>query len=535
MVLSFKQEVLMSKAVFKPCKQHQMMLLPPDLSDLIPPDSLVRVVDEVIDSIDTRELYALYPGGGTSAYDPKMMLKVIVYAYASGIYSSRRIEKATRENIHFMWICGMQPLDHMTINRFRSERIRPVFENIFTNVVTLLADKGLITLDTYFLDGTKIEADANKYTFVWKKSVDANRAKLQNKVHRHLEEIDRINEEEDRLAESLPEPEEVTAEDIAEVARRINERLKARPEDKDLTRGKKSFENDYLPRMKRYEKHSELFGERASFSKTDTDATFMRMKEDHMRNGQLKAGYNVQIGSENQVIVGYTLHRRAGDTACTLPHLKHLSERLGRLPSTIVADAGYGSEENYAYLKDKGVRAFVKYNMFYKEQKRSFRRDPTQQRNWVFDKETDTWMCGGGRTLSFTYERQETSELGYKSTTRVYRCENCTDCPHHKACTKSDDASKNRTIYVGPLRDAYRTQAAELLTSAEGIDLRRRRATDVETVFGDIKQNHGFKRFTLRGLDKVTHEWGLVALGHNMRKLQAAMFGKASRTSPATV
>ena len=524
----------MPEPVFKPCKQHQMMLLPPDLSDLIEEDSLVRVVDEVIDSIDIHELYALYPGGGASAYDPKMMLKVIVCAYASGIYSSRKIEKATRENIHFMLRCGMQPLDHTTINRFRTNRIRPVFERIFANVVELLADKGLITLDTYFLDGTKIEAAANKYTFVWKKSVDTNRTKLQNKVHRHLEEIDRINEEEDRLAESLPEPEEVTAEDIAEVARRINERLKARPKDKDLGRARKAFENDYLPRMKRYEEQSELFQERRSFSKTDTDATFMRMKEDHMGNGQLKAGYNIQIGSENQVIVDYTLHRRAGDTACTLPHLKHLFERLGRLPSTIVADAGYGSEENYAYLDSKGVRAFIKYNLFYKEQKRSFRKDPTQQRNWTFDKETDTWMCGGGRTLSFAYEKQEASELGYKSTTRIYRCSDCSGCPHRKACTKSDGASKNRTIYIGPLRDAYRTRAAELLTSDEGIDLRRRRATDVETVFGDIKQNYGFKRFTLRGIEKVTHEWGLVALGHNMRKLQAAMFGNTGGASSVT-
>lgn len=145
----------MPKPTFKPCGQHQLTLLPTDLSDLIEPDCMVRVVDAVIDSIDVSELYALYPGGGASAYDPKMMLKVVVFAYASGIYSSRKIERATRENIHFMWLCGMAPLDHMTINRFRSERIRPVFSSVFTQVVELLAGKGLITLDTYFLDGTK--------------------------------------------------------------------------------------------------------------------------------------------------------------------------------------------------------------------------------------------------------------------------------------------------------------------------------------------------------------------------------------------
>lgn len=152
----------------------------------------MRIVDSTIDSIDTTELYALYPRGGASAYDPKMLLKVIVYAYASDIYSTRKIERATRENIHFMWLSGMTPLDHMTINRFRSKRIAPVFEGVFTLVIELLAARGLISLDTYFLDSTKIEANANKYTFVWKKAVAANRAKLQDKVHRHLEGIDRI-------------------------------------------------------------------------------------------------------------------------------------------------------------------------------------------------------------------------------------------------------------------------------------------------------------------------------------------------------
>ncbi len=516
----------MPKPVFKPCMQHQPMLLPPDLSDLIDTNHLVRVVDSVIDAIDTQELYALYPGGGTSSYDPKMMLKVIVYAYTVDIYSSRKIEKATKENIHFMWLSGMTPLDHMTINRFRSERIRPVFESIFTQVVGLLADKGLITLETYFLDGTKIEANANKYTFVWKKSVEGYQAKLRAKVREHLEEIDRINEEEDRLAEALPEPEEVSAEDIAEAARRINEKLKARPKDKELKRAKKAFEQDYLVRARRYEEQLDVFQERRSFSKTDNDATFMRMKEDHMGNGQLKAAYNVQIGTENQFIVASTLHRRAGDTACMIPHVEHAKNLYGMPPYTLTTDAGYGSEENHAYLESLDVRAFVKYNMFHKEQKRFFKKDPTQPKNWGFNKNADEWMCLQGRTLSFLHEKKERSDLGYESTVRLYRCCDCSGCPHQKKCTKSDDESRNRTIYVNPLRDAYRRRAERRLTSAEGVVLRRRRATDVETVFGNIKQNHGFKRFTLRGLDKVTHEWHLVAFAHNMRKLFEAMSGK---------
>lgn len=513
----------MPKPVFKPCNQRQPMLLPPDLSDLIPEDHLVRVVDAVIESIDASELYALYPGGGASAYDPKMMLKVVVYAYTTGIYSSRKIERATRENVHFMWLCGMAPLDHMTVNRFRSERIRPVFESIFAQVVELLADKGLVTLETYFLDGTKIEAAANKYTFVWKKATEGYRDKLRAKVRRHLDEIDRINEEEDRLAEALPDAEEVTAEDIAEAARRINERLRARPKDKELKRASKAFEDDYLPRMERYEGQLGIFGERRSFAKTDADATFMRMKEDHMGNGQLKAAYNVQIGTENQFVVDYTLHRRPGDTACMIGHLEHFKRRFGSLPHVLVADAGYGSEENYAYLEKRDVRAFVKYNLFHKEQKRAFKKDPVQPKNWSFDEEADEWTCTGGRKLSFRCEKKERSDLGHESTTRIYRCKDCSGCSHQRKCTKSDDGSKNRSICSNPLREAYRRRAERRLTSDEGVVLRRRRATDVETVFGDIKNNWGFKRFTLRGLEKTSLEWGLVVLGHNMRKLHQAI------------
>lgn len=433
-------------------------------------------------------------------------MKVIVFAYASAIYSSRKIERATKESIHFMWLTGLTPLDHMTINRFRSERIRPVFENIFTSVVELLAQKGLVSLDTYFLDGTKIEAAANKYTFVLKKSIETNRAKLQDKVHRLLDEIDRINEEEDRLAESLPAPEEVTAEDIAEVARRINERLRARPKDKELKRTSKAFEGDYLPRMKRYEGQLDLFEERRSFSKTDTDATFMRMKEDHMQNGQLKAGYNVQISTENQMVLAYTLHRRAGDTACLIDHMEHAHGLLGAYPHVLGADAGYGSEENYDYLESCDIRTFVKYNMLHKEQKRTFKKDPIQPKNWSFNQARDEWSCTSGKRLRFLKKKTTKSDLGYVSTTRLYKCEDCGGCIHQSKCTKSTDEARNRIIYVNPHLEAFRTRASRRLTSPEGIDIRRRRATDVETVFGNIKSNFGFKRFTLRGLDKVAHE-----------------------------
>lgn len=506
---------------FKPYQQNQMRLLPLDLSEMIPEGRLVRVVDAVVESIDLSLLRSLYPGGGAPAYDPRMMLKAVVYAYSTGVYSSRRISEATKTNVHFMWLTGCTALDHMTVNRFRTERLRGCFEAVFAETVGMLAGMGLVTLDAYFLDGTKVEANANKYSFTWRKSVEKNRAKLRVNVGRLLDEIDALNDEEDRIAAGLPEPGEVTAEDVAEVARRINERLGAKPKDRALKRAKRKVESDYLPRMERYERDLADMGDRKSLSKTDRDATFMRMKEDRMGNGQLKAGYNVQNGTENQFVVHCTVHQRPGDTACMKPHLESLRSSIGRIPADVVADAGYGSEENYAFLEECGVRAFVKHNAFHREQKRPFAKDPSQPANWAYDPEADECECSGGRRLSFAGERRKASDLGWESTVRAYSCADCSGCGHAAKCLRG--RSEKRTIEVNPLLTAYRKRASDLLTSDEGLVMRRRRATDVETVFGDVKRNWGFRRFTLRGLGKVSHEWRLLMMGHNMRKLAKAV------------
>ena len=467
----------MPKPAFKPYQQRQLMLLPPDISELVPEDSVARVVDAVVEALDRGRLVGLYPGGGAPAHDPAMMLKVVLYAYASGVYSSRKIARATRENVCFMWLAGMAPLDHMTVNRFRSERIRPAFEAIFTELVALLAEKGMLDLSTYFLDGTKVEANANRYTFVWRKAVEGNRAKLQAKVRAHLEEVDRLCESEESLAALLPEESaEVTSGDVARVAGAINARLEGSPKSRPLKRAKRLVERDFLPRLEGY---------------------------------------------ESRVAEHATLHQRPGDTACAVPHLESLRAQFGGLPATLVADAGYGSEGNYEWLRAEGVEAFVKYGNYHREQRPKFKRDPTKPKNWSYDEASDAYTCGFGRRLVFVCERGERSDLGHVGRTRHYRCEDCSGCPHRKACIRDDDGLKRRTAYINPAADAHRRRAEALLNSERGEELKKRRSTDVETVFGDIKRDFGFTRFTLRGLEKCTLEFRLVAAGHNIRKLHA--------------
>lgn len=519
--------MMKKRAAFKPYEQHQLSLLPIDLDTLIPENHMVRVVDRAVESMNTQPLFDRYPGGGTSAYNPVMMLKVIVYAYADKIYSSRRIAKATRENINFMWLTGNVQLDFMTINRFRSERLRGIIDEIFTEVVDLLLREEYIKFENYFLDGTKIEANANKYSWVWGKNTARYKANLKKKVLEHLTAIEIIEQEEtEEYGKSdLPElgkGKPINSESIREAAAKIDERLTSNPEDKELKKAKKAIEKDYLPRMEKYEKQEEILEKRRSYSKTDTDATFMRMKEDHMRNGQLKPGYNVQIGTENQFVTGYSVHQRPGDTSCMKAHLEHLKELNGRLPENIIADAGYGSEENYEYLESKQVNHFVKYNTFHKEKSRKWRKDATRVQNWYYVEERDEYICGYGRYLVFMYEKKQKSDNGYESTVRVYESEDCSDCPLRDHCVKSNKPGADRRIYINRRLNELKKIANENLTSEKGLLMRSKRPIEVESAFGDIKGNFGVRRFLLKGLDKVKVEWGLYSIGHNMRKIAAA-------------
>jgi transposase len=500
------------------------MLLPPSLEELIPEGHLVRVINQMVDALDKRILESQYKGGGTSAYNPQMLLKVIIYAYTQRVFSSRRIAKELRENINYMWLSGMNRPDHRTINRFRGKVMKAVIGEVFYGVIEQLMEQGYVNLESYFVDGTKIEANANRYTFVWRKSTEKNKAKLQEKVKQLLDEIDEIEvaeEEEygDQDLEEMGEGKEIDVDQLKEAARKINERLRQQPEDKELKTAKKKLESDFIPRLEKYEKYEKIFKGRNSFCKTDTDATFMRMKEDHMLNGQLKPGYNIQMGTENQFIVGYSIHQRAGDTGCLIPHLEHVKEQLGVLPKKIIADAGYGSEENYQYLENEHLENYVKFNTFHKEQKRNWRKQRFRVENLEYDEKKDEYICPNNQKLVFKRVIYKKTELGYLSKLREYECQNCSGCPMKSECTK---AAGNRRVTVNFNLNQIRDQARSNLLSDQGRKLSVQRNVDVESVFGRLKNNWGVRRFLLRGKENVNIEWGILSIAHNIAKLAAA-------------
>jgi len=158
------------------------MMLPPSLEELIDKNHPVRIVNQIIDRIDIDPLLKKFKGGGTSSYHPRMLLKVLVYAYVNNTYSSRRMEAALKENIHFMWLSGMNKPDHNTINRFRSERLKDVLKTVFGKVVELLVEAGHLDLKEIYTDGTKLEAQANRYTFVWGNAIKHNKARMEQQL-----------------------------------------------------------------------------------------------------------------------------------------------------------------------------------------------------------------------------------------------------------------------------------------------------------------------------------------------------------------
>lgn len=513
------------KIVFKPYEMNQPMLLPPDINEMIPDNHLVRLVSSVIESMDIEPLLKPYKGGGRSSYHPKMLLKVIIYAYTQKIYSSRMIAKALRENIYMMWISGKSQPDFRTISRFRASRLKEAMDNVFAFVVQTLMKHQLVNLKDYFMDGTKIEASANKYTFVWSKSTKRFKGRIPSKIRELLEQIDKCDEQEqkeygNRDLEEMGEDSNITSEDIEKIVEELNDRLKEEPDNKEVKKAEKTISTDLLPRMKKYEVYERIAAGRNSFSKTDHDAIFMRMKDDHMRNGQLKPGYNVQIGTENQFITCYSIHQNAGDSTLLKPHLEKFKELHGRFPETVIADAGYGSEENYNFLENEKIEGYVKFNKFHYEQKARFKKKIFSMENMPYDSEQDEFTCPAGKKLKYAFNSERKTKTGYVSKIKNYECTDCSACEMKPECTRS---KYNRRIGISKKLEIFKQDARTKLTSKDGREYRSRRPIEVESVFGHIKANRGFTRFLLRGLEKVTIEWGLLSLAHNFKKMQTIL------------
>ena len=496
---------------------------------VIPSDDSVRLLSQFVEDMDLTALYATYERKRNHAATPRQMLKIVIYAAMNRIYSSRDIELACHRDINFMFLLEGQPVpDHATFARFKSLHCSPCSMELLAQMSELLYLNGEISGSDIFIDGTKIESRANKYTFVWKKSVTKNLAKLQEKI------ISLVEECEDLYGIRVVYDGKVSLHKMNQ----LKEALYALKEEEGILfvhgTGKrknplqKSVEilEGYIEKLKEYTQKLQTCGERNSYSKTDPDATFMRMKEDAMRNGQLKPAYNLQHGVDSEYIVWIDVSQRPTDTMTLIPFLKKMEEKLSFKYRNIVADAGYESEENYLFIEENGQVAFIKPANYEISKTHKYQEDISRFENMYYDPVNDCYICKNKNQLVKVGIRERKTASGYLRTSSIYECEDCSGCPHKTDCIKGNHCKtpweeRRKRIEFSRVFVEKRTECLERITSDEGIKLRINRSIQAEGSFSETKDGMGFRRYRCTGIKNVTMESVIIAMAHNINKLHA--------------
>ena len=490
-------------------RMRNQVLLPMNLEIKIAENDPVRKLVEICEELDYTKLYDQYLRTWRK-YNPETIFMLLVCGYMNRLYSSREIENACRTDIRFMWILQDEPVpDHSTIARFQEGKLLPVIEDLFYQLIMKLMSLGEVSYDHVFVDGTKIEANANRYSFVWAKAVEKF---LHKETVKTLADVEKI-------CKAYGFADTLTVEECIERLYTIAARWQI-----DFVHGKGKHKTQLQCDLELLEKHIEkkeqylaylqLMNGRKSFSKTDTDATFMRMKEDHMKNGQLKPGYNVQIMVNSEYVVGLGAFATPNDVNTLVTFMErvysHTHERIRRL----IADAGYESEENYTYLQANGQDAFIKPSNY--EQNKKRKKNPYAIGNMPYNEEEDRFICPNNKRLVYTRDQHSKTQHGYDVTQRVYVCENCEGCPHRAQCHKG---AKNREVKTSVEFKRQRAESLKNIQSEEGILLRMNRSIQVEGTFGVWKQDYRFRRFAMRGKQGIETQLFLLAFAYNIQKL----------------
>ena len=499
--------------------------LPLNIETIIPEDDSVRLLSQFVEAMDLTDLYSTYER--INSVSPRTLLKIVLYSYMNGDYSSRSMELNCKRDINFMFLLEGAPApDHATFARFRSIHFAPCSKRILAEMSNTLFDLGEISGETIFIDGTKIEASANKYTFVWKKAVTKNQEKLLIKLADFVAECEQLYDIKIVYGSTIK----------MKHVKKLRKKLYTLKESENVvfvhgigkrkTPLQKRIETleDYLSRLKEYNQKIHICGERNSYSKTDRDATFMRMKEDAMGNGQLKPAYNLQHGLDSEYITWLTIGPQPTDTTTLIPFLKDAENHLKFKYKNITADAGYESEENYQFLESNGQISYIKPANYEISKTRKYRNDIGKIENMEYDEEVDVYICRNDKKLKVHNIRHSISKTGYVSEKTIYKCENCDACPYKKECIKGNNCKtpldeRTKTLQVAKTFLKYRQEDLERILSEEGILFRTNRSIQAEGSFGNLKQDMQFRRYLSKGTTNVLAESTLLAMARNINKL----------------
>ena len=508
-------------------REVYQLKLPLELDGLVPDNDSVRLLSRILEELNYDKLYQAYSAKGRNpAVDPKTMFKILVYAYSQDLYSTHQIENACRRDINFMWLlAGQKAPDHSTIARFRQKYLSECMEDLFYQFIQKLHEICEIPLKNVFIDGTKIEANANKYTFVWKKVICKNESKMHLKVQKLFTSVCQSYLTDCSFDKKSPLDSMTKLKDFLELKKQEEGIEFVHGIGKRKTQLQRWYDTllKYIIRQKSYDYSNKQLDNRNSYSKTDPDATFMHMKEDHMRNSQLKPGYNVQIGVESEYIVGVGIFQNRTDYGTLIPMLQKMEVGIGNRYQSVTTDSGYESEYNYVWLELHKIKPFIKPQTYELWKKKSFKKDISKRENMTYIEEGDIYICANGRCLYPSGIRHTKTESGYISEQTFYKCEDCSGCPYAQKCKKS---ISEKVMRVSKKLVEKREKSYKNITSEYGTKLRMNRSIQVEGAFGVLKYDHEFNRFLTRGKNNVKTEFILLSLGYNINKLHAKIQGE---------
>ena len=537
----------------------------------LPDDDPVYTLKKVMEDLDFSGLLANCSDKGRTGYNPIMMYAVVTYANMRGVRSVDRIVELCERDLAFIWLTHGQKPKRDAFYGFKGKKLTSeILDDLNYQFLLRLQKEGLVTLKELFIDGTKIEANANRYTFVWRGTINYHLAGLLDSIELNfaryntflqengygpkydignaqmfvIEGMDKVRSViEKNRKRKLSKHKKLANNTVIEIDNcspleilKLQKNLSTIATGEGIEfvygKGKRKPEIQQLyeelehlgQRLMGYKECFEIMGkDRNSYSKTDLEAAFMRMKEDHMLNGQLKPAYNVQIAVENYFIVhGYVSNDRT-DYNTLIPVLEKHQEAFGSVLEEVTADSGYCSEKNLLYLKEKGIESYIKLQDHEKRKTRAYAENISKYYNMkveVFEDE-QFYICHDGRELR--HIRTETKEQdGYTQTFEVYGCADCSGCEHKARClykyNVEKDVEKNKVMKINEQWEELREKSHANIQSERGILKRQTRSIQTEGHFGDIKENENFRRFNYRSADKVYKEFMLYVIGRNINK-----------------
>ena len=497
--------------------------LPLEIEKIIEISDPVYTFCEVMENIDLRKYLAVKESRtGRKRYSPEILLKIILFAFMeNGYVSTREIEKLCKTDIRFMYLLDEHPApSHMTIDNFMNDVLSVSISDIFNEINGYIFKEENVDVNHVYIDGTKIAANANKYSWVWKKSSLKNRKKTFDKVTVLLDEINKtliyhgvkFGLREEYAIEYL---EEISVK-YAELCN-INPDVIVRGRGHHKTTEQRNYDklNEYIEKLKKYAEHISICGEnRNSYSKTDNGATFFRMKRDYMGNDQLLPGYNIQMGLCDEYIAVFDVKQYASDMDCFQPLMEKFNHTYGIYPEYPVADAGYGSFNNYLYCEEHGMKKYMKFTMFKKESEdKSYREDPYRAVNFPINDKGNP-VCPNGKEFHYLKTRPVRGNK-FGRTEEIYQCEDCSNCPHKQKCSKSGG---NRTIRLNEELTSIHNEVLDNLNSAQGALLRMNRSIQAEGAYGTIKWNRAYTRARRRSIKGLNLEIAMISCGFNLHK-----------------